>query len=240
VNSAGVNTFPAVDKITLAGGKASLTPVLLGNATATDTTTNQPVTLNEIDPDSMLVDPQGNVVLDNQAGAELVFLHNAGSSQQTVTRVAIGTAVDDFGWATAASGFFFIVDGPANMIWKMTATFTPGTVYVEAPNDSGVASFVGTLDLKTGIITPIAVGFASPTGLLFMSSGGPYLAASYVHVNTVGTWTTITWRAPEVVRGYNIFDGRSRINTRPVTSRSLIFHFKTQHVFHHLRLTAVL
>src|SRR5579859_7425420 len=36
LNSAGVNPFPAIDKITLSNGKVNLTPVLLGNATATD------------------------------------------------------------------------------------------------------------------------------------------------------------------------------------------------------------
>ncbi|MBV9358599.1 MAG: hypothetical protein JO023_24070 [Chloroflexi bacterium] len=61
-----------------------------------------------------------------------------------------------------------VVDGAANVIYAITAGFKPGTVYTEAPSDSGVASFLGTLDLKTGTVTPIAVGFQSPTGLLFV------------------------------------------------------------------------
>ena len=36
LNSAGVNVFPAIDKMTLSNGKVNLTPVLMGNATATD------------------------------------------------------------------------------------------------------------------------------------------------------------------------------------------------------------
>jgi hypothetical protein len=59
------------------------------------------------------------------------------------------------------------VDGPANAIYQVRGAFTAGTVFTEAPSDSGVAGFVGTVDLKTGTITPIAIGFKSPTGLLF-------------------------------------------------------------------------
>ncbi|HEV2580863.1 MAG TPA: hypothetical protein VGT44_08425, partial [Ktedonobacteraceae bacterium] len=76
VNSAGVNVFPAIDKITLGNGKVNLTPVLMGNATATDLIASAKTTLNEVDPDSMTVDSSGQLVLVNQAGSELVFLKN--------------------------------------------------------------------------------------------------------------------------------------------------------------------
>jgi hypothetical protein len=45
VNAAGVNTFPAIDKITLSNGKVNLTPVLMGDATATDLIANAKTTL---------------------------------------------------------------------------------------------------------------------------------------------------------------------------------------------------
>jgi hypothetical protein len=168
LNAQGVNVFPALDKIVLSQGNAVLTPVLFGNATALDTTTNTTVTLNEIDPDSLTVDPQGDVVLDNQAGAELVFLHHAGTPQQVVTRIPLGTQVDDTIWATARNGRMLVVDAKANVIYSIRAAFKTGTVYTEAPSDSGVNGFVGTLDLSTGFITPVAIGFGSPTGLFFL------------------------------------------------------------------------
>jgi hypothetical protein len=90
-----VNVFPAIDTIVVNNGKAQLTPVLFGNATALDTTTNQTVTLNEIDPDSMSIDPAGDVVLLNQAGSEIVFLHKPGTPAQTVTRIPTGTQLED-------------------------------------------------------------------------------------------------------------------------------------------------
>ncbi len=166
----GVNVFPALDKIELlSNGNIALTPVLFGNATALDTTANNtPVTLNEIDPDSLTVDPQGDVVLSNQAGSELVFLHNPGTPQQTVTRVPVGTQLDDTVWATATGGRMLVADGSANIIYSIRATFTTGTVYTEAPDDSAVNGFVATVKLSTGFVTPIAIGFGKATGLLFL------------------------------------------------------------------------
>jgi len=71
VNSAGVNVFPAIDKVTLGNGKVNLTPVLMGNAAGTDILANTKTTLNEVDPDSMTVDNNGQLVLVDQAGSEL-------------------------------------------------------------------------------------------------------------------------------------------------------------------------
>ena len=171
LNSAGINVFPALDKIELKNGKAILTPVLQGNATATDLTTNQRVTLNLTDPDSMTIDLQGNLVLDSQADSELIFLHNPGTSKQTVTRLPVGTQVDDTLWIPSKEGSMLVVDGKANVTYKVTidkTDFTRGTIYTEAPSDSTVASFVGTLDPKTGTITPAIIGLGSPTGLAFL------------------------------------------------------------------------
>jgi hypothetical protein len=50
LNAAGVNAFPAVDQVTFNGNTVVLTPVLMGNATALDTTTNSVVTLNVATP----------------------------------------------------------------------------------------------------------------------------------------------------------------------------------------------
>lgn len=173
LNTAGINTAPAVDKIELKNGKAILTPILQGNATATDLTTNQQVTLNLTDPDSMSIDNQGNLVQDSQADSELIFLHNPGTSKQTVSRLLVGTQVDDTIWIPSSEGSMLVVDGKANVTYKVTVDkkdFTRGTVYTEAASDAPVASFVGTLDTKTGTISPVIIGLKSPTGLAFLPS----------------------------------------------------------------------
>lgn len=170
LNSAGNNTAPAIVSVVISNGKLVVTPVLYGNATATDIATSQKVTLNLTDPDSMTIDAKGDVVLDSQGDAELIFVHNAGTSQQTVSRLGLGTQVDDTIWIPATHGRMIIVDSKQNAIYtvKMDSGFTPGTVYTEAPSDSGVAGFVGTVDPKTGTITPVIIGLTSPTGLGFI------------------------------------------------------------------------
>lgn len=164
----GINLFPALDTIVLRGTAVMLTAVLKGNATATDALTNQKASINAIDPDSMTINPQGDLVLDNQAGSELLFLHNPGTAHQTIRRLTVGTQVDDTVWATAAQGRLLIADTAANVVYAVRTVFTPGAVYAAAPNDAGVASFVGLLDLKSGGITPIMVGLSSPHGLAFL------------------------------------------------------------------------
>jgi hypothetical protein len=169
LNSAGVNPFPAIDKITLSNGKVNLTPVLMGNATATDLITNSKTTLNEVDPDSMTVDTSGQLVLVNQAGSELVFLKNPGTPQQTVTRVPVGNQLDDTVWVTSTHGRLLVADGTSgNTYWISLTPFALGVVYTQAPDDSGVVGFVGAVDLKTGFITPVVIGFVKATGMLFV------------------------------------------------------------------------
>ncbi len=166
VNAAGVNPFPAIDKITLSNGKVNLTPVLMGNATATDLLANAKTTLNEVDPDSMTVDSSGQLVLVNQAGSELVFLKNPGTPQQTVTRVPVGNQLDDTVWAPSSAGRLLVSDGTSGNTYWITAY--PKTVYTEAPDDSGVVGFVGVINMTTGFVTPVVIGFAKATGMLFV------------------------------------------------------------------------
>jgi hypothetical protein len=166
VNAAGVNPFPAIDKITLSNGKVNLTPVLMGNATATDLIASAKTTLNEVDPDSMTVDPSGQLVLVNQAGSELVFLKDPGTPQQTVSRMPVGNQLDDTVWAPSSPGRLLVSDGTTGNTYWINAY--PETVYTQAPDDSGVVGFVGVINMMTGFVTPVVIGFAKATGMLFV------------------------------------------------------------------------
>lgn len=171
LNNAGVNVFPAVDRMALVNGAIVLTPILYGNSTALDTIANQKVTLNLTDPDSMTVDNQGNLVQVDQADAQLIVVHNPGTATQTVTRTTVGTQIDDTIWMPASEGRMLIVDTKLNATYAVTIDktgFTRGTVYTESPADSGVAGYVGTVNLKTGTIVPVIIGLVSPSGLGFI------------------------------------------------------------------------
>jgi hypothetical protein len=107
-------------------------------------------------------------VLVNQAGSELVFIHNPGTLAQTVTRTLVGTQLEDTIFIEPArkgkKGTFLVVDGKTNTIYSIR-THLLQSVYTETPDDSGVSGFFGTVDLSTGIVTPVAIGFKKATGL---------------------------------------------------------------------------
>ena len=171
LNSDGINTHPALVSVTLVGSTAVVKPALLGDEDARDITSGQIVKLNLTDPDSMQVAPNGDVILVSQADSEVIFIHNAGLPLQTVSRLSVGTQLDDIDWARQPDGILYVVDAHANAIYIVKNNkFTTGTIYTQAPSDSGVAGFVGTVDPHTGTITPVIIGFQSPTGLIFVSA----------------------------------------------------------------------
>src|SRR5579863_1147302 len=158
LNAHGKNKGPALVGVVLKGSTAVVKTVLKGNATATDIPTGNAVTLNLTDPDSLSITPSGDVLLVSQADSEIVFIHNAGSASQTVSRLLVGTQLDDTVYATKRNGTFYLADSKRNAIYSIRGSIKAGTLYTEAPGDSGVAGFVGTVDTSTGSITPIIDG----------------------------------------------------------------------------------
>jgi len=65
-------------------------------------------------------------------------------------------------------GRLLIVDSATGKTYWIHATFNVDTVYTETYYSAGVEAVVGQLDPGTGNITPIAIGFTDPTGLLFV------------------------------------------------------------------------
>ncbi len=47
-----------------------------------------------------------------------------------------------------------------------------GAVYTQAPSDSGVVGFVGTVDLTTGFVRAVMIGFGQATGMAFVPDSG--------------------------------------------------------------------
>lgn len=164
----GINKGPAVVSAVLKGDTAEVTPVLMGDAQATDIPTGKKVRLNLTDPDSMTVAPNGDVLLVSQADSEIVWIHDAGKASQSVSRLLVGTQLDDTVYATQRDGEFFVVDAKRNVIYSIRGRMRAGGLYTEAPDDSYVKGFVGVVDPKTGAVTPTITKFKSPTGLIFV------------------------------------------------------------------------
>ena len=162
-----VNPAPAVVSATLGAGTVTTKPVLMGDAKAKDAITGSAVTINAVDPDSMFVNPSGDLTVDNQAGTALISIHNPGPAQ-TVTQFTVGTQVDDTVYPTASSGRLLVADTKAGVIYSITGALDPKTPLTATPNDSGVNGFVGKIDTKTGFITPVVIGLISPHGMVYV------------------------------------------------------------------------
>jgi len=167
LDSHGVNTRPALYTLNMQNATPAAQPDVIGNARAKDMTTGHMTTINMVDPDSLTVDPSGDVVQDNQGGSALLFVHHPGTARQSLSTLPLATQVDDTVWATSSMDRLLIADASRNTIYRVTAPFTPGTVYTETPSDSSIPSIVGTLDPHTGFISPVIIGLGSPSGLAF-------------------------------------------------------------------------
>ena len=170
------NTGPAIVSAVLDGNFVDVKPVLAGTAGAFDIPTDAQMTLNLQDPDSMTLDPQGNIVLDSQGDQELIIVSHPGANNQRVLHLPLSyqtaagplpVEVDDTAFVTSTEGFILFADKGLNQVFKLQkAAFAPGAAYTAA--DGG--PFVGTIDLTTGVITPIVTGLNSPGGLVFVDT----------------------------------------------------------------------
>jgi hypothetical protein len=179
LNALGVNLFPALVRARLSNGNVLLEPVLNGNAAATDIASGATVSLNLTDPDSMTKDLKGNIVFTSQADSELVFVGHVGTSEQTVGLLGITSSatgpggalitVDDTAFVPPGAAYLLVSDVGSGIIYRIDRTpfgFEPGQAY----SASDTAGVVGTLNLDTGVLTPIVTGMSSARGLLFVRS----------------------------------------------------------------------
>jgi hypothetical protein len=193
----GDTSRPAVYRAVLSGGTASLTPVFFDNSKATVANTNAPgrgtqVVLALTDPDSNFVVPDasprfaGDFVLDSQGDGQQIYAQNAGTGAQHLFVLSLSstesgapgasTAVDDTVWATSSRGTLYATDG-TNQVFAIRGLFVPGTAYSavtpgSANSPSTMPSWLATLDLDTGVLTPVSGVTIQPKGLLFRRESG--------------------------------------------------------------------
>jgi hypothetical protein len=162
------NLAAAIVKAQIVGNTVAVSPVLLGNANALDVATGNLVTLNLQDPDSMIFDPLGDLVLDSQADGELIILRHAGFADQEVFHLGLTvggapTQIDDTIFPTSSEGIILVSDRDGETVYAITKPiFAPGAAYSATPNS------VGELDFNTGVITPVVTGMVSPHGMTFI------------------------------------------------------------------------
>ena len=163
------NNAPAIVKAELKGNMVVVTPVLSGTANATDIPTDASTPLNLQDPDSMIFDPFGDLVLDSQADAELIVVHRPGSNDQIVyhlpiTQNGVPVQIDDTVFATASHGVILVSDRDGETVYAITRSiFAPGAAYSATPTS------VAALDPSSGVLTDVVTGMLSPHGMAFIN-----------------------------------------------------------------------
>jgi hypothetical protein len=170
------NTGPAIVSAHIEGNTVQVEPVLAGEASAIDIPTDATIKLNLQDPDSMTLDPLGNIVLDSQADQQLIIVSDPGSPNQRALRLPLSyltptgpmsVETDDTAFITSTEGFLIFADKGLNTVYTIQKkAFSPGTAFTAA--DGG--PFVGTLDFTTGVITPIVTGLSNPGGMMFVDT----------------------------------------------------------------------
>ena len=182
-------TQPAVYRATLSGTTATLTSVFTDDSSAIVANTNDPmfgksVTLGLTDPDSNFVVPGssprfgGDFVLDSQGDQQQVYVRDAGRPGQQMYVLNLSQSVDDTVWATSSSGTLYATDGHST-VYAIHGQFEVGTAFsAVTPGNANNApptpgpNYLATLDLNTGVLTPVA-GVAFPVkGLTFVGGGG--------------------------------------------------------------------
>jgi hypothetical protein len=170
------NTGPAIVSAHLEGDKVEVDPVLMGDSNAIDLPTDANIRLNLQDPDSMTSDLLGNIVLDSQADQELIIVTNPSSSNKRALRLPLSyvtasgltrVETDDTAFVTSSEGFLIFADKNLNAVYIIEKkAFAPGAAYTAA--DGG--PFVGTVDMTSGIITPVVTGLGNPGGMVFVDT----------------------------------------------------------------------
>jgi hypothetical protein len=180
------NTAPAIVSLKIAGKKAQLSPILNGDATVTNVLTGEADTLNLQDPDSMIVDPYGELVMTSQGDGLLIVVQHPGLPCQNAYVVPLSseagpdpaeTQLDDTVFTTQPAGELLVADKVLNAVYAITAPYFAAAAYsavqvfVPPTAMNPTTSFVSQTNLTTGAVTPIVNGMGNPGGMAFIPSG---------------------------------------------------------------------
>lgn len=173
------NSGPAIVEAKVENRSIVVTPILSGNAQAINVVTGAAVTLNLQDPDSMTLDPSGDLVLTSQADGELVVVRRPGQKSQSVLQIPLtspyGTPmVDDTLFVPNSDGYILIADKAANIVYTLRkAAFVPGAAYsaAQVKNSGSTIGFLAKLEPEFGLLTPVVTGLGNPGSLAYLKIG---------------------------------------------------------------------
>ena len=138
-----------------------------GTNLATGTSMSDTIT----DSDSLVVRPNGDLVLTGEADRQLVFISKAGTGSQSVSFINLlgpSGKPDDVAFnGRYTAGYFLVSDTGGNTVYKILASgLSPNMTFVDIGNE------FGSVDLTTGQVTEIFTG-VSPHGVVFVPTPEP-------------------------------------------------------------------
>lgn len=152
----------------------AVTNILTAGAPGTNLVTGKPGFVPQVaDPDSLKLAPNGDLVQTSGNRDTLVFIHNPGTSKQSVGYLpltdptgAVITGLDDSRFVTAKSGDLYLTETSGNKVLELELDgLTPGTLL----GNIGSLKELAFIDTKTGLATPFVTGLPGAHGLAFVA-----------------------------------------------------------------------
>jgi hypothetical protein len=117
------------------------------------------------DPDSLILAPNGDLVLTGEADQTMVWIHNPGAADQSESYLAlqgVNGNPDDSAFPTTSAGTFYVADTGANKVYAISATGLGAN-----QTFLSVGTEFGLLNTSTGDVTSVLEG-VSPHGAEFV------------------------------------------------------------------------
>ncbi|GGF05540.1 hypothetical protein GCM10011611_08820 [Aliidongia dinghuensis] len=175
----GNNIGPAIVRAVLRQNHTvDVYPVMSGTPEAVNFTFGTPTRLNLTDPDSMILTPWGDLLLDDQGDGQLVLLRASNSNEPPIQVIPLqgGMQIDDTAFVTANRGYLLIADRNSNTIYKLSSNvwqvgtaFSASTGVAASGSTPAVPAYVGQIDLHSGVVLPAVTNLTSPHGLAFVA-----------------------------------------------------------------------
>jgi hypothetical protein len=171
--------------VELIGGEAALSrgdlitqPILTTASTGVDTVTGKTTVVPQIDPDSLTLAPNGDLLFSSGDGGVIIEVHNPGQgAKQSVTYTPIsgaevgGAGLDDVIKPSATSGTFYVSDATGDRVISFHVSGLNTNDYYASVG--GAQNAFGQIDPTTGKFTALVsnaneMGFGSPHGVAFV------------------------------------------------------------------------
>jgi DNA-binding beta-propeller fold protein YncE len=167
---------PLIEQLVPGSNPLAFSATLLAfGATGTNLATGEVQPIPGNDPDSLILTPNGSLMLTSGDDGALIFVGNPGGANtvsflqlldpSTGAPLASPAGLDDGVFATAAAGTFYVSDTGNNQILAIHVTgLIPGSLFASV----GSLNEFAMVDVGTGKLTPLVTAMNAPHGATFL------------------------------------------------------------------------